>query len=284
MARPIATTPTVYPKARGAALYIIWIFRGLQYRHATGIKTDPTCIGVNGFIKKTDLDHVDKNNQLQDIIDRYQRATALLVAKDTLNVEHLKREYNRLEQEDRAKDVLSHIAQQHQQQQVNTDHYHTERDKMLDRVKKAVRIPTPTQLIEEASLSIEQLEALLQKKKLERDHELRLLNQYDDDLLTTFLDKYKSRKGSATMEDSSKRVVDSFIKTLNRFNANWKIQDVNEQTLIAFQDWLIDDGKLNSTIETYTTKIKSCLNYDTPSRRVERRHLESFPKTFSCSS
>ncbi|SEU07248.1 Site-specific recombinase XerD [Hymenobacter actinosclerus] len=256
-------------------VYVHWMFSGLMIRHSTGLSVDSKFIGANGFVKTSYSDHLDTNNQLQATFDRYKLAGEIVIASGDVTEEKVKKEYKRLVDEEQVRkekaegdlvllDILKYTRANRKSNPESETIWFGGREDGLD--------------------TIEGLEAKLLQMKQDRDNQLRKEDKYDDDLLSTFLIKYKSRKGSATMEESSKRVVDSFIKTLDRFNANWKIQDVNEQTLIAFQDWLIAEGKVNSTTENYTTKIKSCLNYyaDRPALLPSHVILTKDYKNYSC--
>ena len=265
MARPLSTVATIAPKLRGSALYIHCLIRGLKVRHTTGIKIDAQFVGVNGYVKSSHPEHVDLNNRLQAIVDRYKLASDIAVGSNDVSEDRIKREYARLLQEDKFKEVLTVQANLKAQLQANTAHYWDERGKRDVRVraaiKNAVRIPTPADRLQAAALDIDELEALLRVKKLERDNELRKQNQYGEDLLTVFALKYTTRKGLATMAEGSKRTYESFIRTLNDYSPHWKIQDVTEAALIDFQDWMIGRGNYNSTINNYIIKIKTVLNY-----------------------
>lgn len=272
MGRPIRDTPTVVPFLRGNSLSVRWSFRGLKYRTPALAKgVDRAHMAKNGYVKNTHPEHLTINTDIAAAVDRLEQATKILLNAGDVTEQRINAEYTRLNKEAVATAATERRIEDQQAMQ----------RRVLLKGHRAVTLPD----LEE---EIETLEAQLLAKKQQRDNLKKQLGMYDDDSFVRFLEMFATRKGITTMEASTSRSHASFIETLKRFDANVRIQDVDDNWILAFQDWLIvtpsvkpiyssfKDGKRqkgdllyyktgntlkNNSIETYIIKVQSCLKY-----------------------
>ena len=280
MARPRAERPTCTPFLRGTALGVQLNFGKLKCRTPKLANVEPGFIAANGYVKTSHDNYVDLNQCLAGAVERLEQAFRIAQVSGELTESRLKAEYNRLTQE-------AIVAAKAVERKAVIDGL---RSKLSLRVRKEFVLP-------DLDVEIANLEAQLIAKRQERDNLRREQGTYQDDLLITFLTKYATRKGLATMAEGTLRSHLSFIETLRRFEANTRIQDVDEKWLIRFQDWLVStpsikpiystkpnpnyvagngqkqkvrgeilyykegDTLKNSSVEGYVQKVISCLKF-----------------------
>lgn len=272
MARPLADTATIVPFLRGNSLSVRWSFRGLKYRTpalAKGVGAHQ--IAKNGYVKNNHDEHLTINTDIAAAVDRLGQATKILLNGGDVTEQRINQEYTRL-----TKEAVAAVATE-----LRVEDQQAMQRRVLLKGHRAVTLP-------DLEAEIEALEAQLVAKKKQRDNLKKSLGMYDDDSFVRFLELFGVRKGITTMEASTSRSHASFIETLKRFDADVKIQDIDDNWILAFQDWLIvtpsvkpiyssfKDGKRqkgdllyyktgntlkNNSIETYIVKVQSCLKY-----------------------
>lgn len=269
MARPTSTKPTITPFLRNDNISVRLSFRGLKYRTPALFKgITPNHIAKNGYIKNTHTDYLTINTAISAATDRLEQVVAILLTTGEFTEQRLNKEYTRLTSEAIAAgeaEALMEVRKEAKKEQKR-------------KIETVVLLPS----IED---EIAELQAMIVAKQKERDNMRKELNLYQDDTLDHFLDLFRSRKGDSTMEASTDRTYRSFIQTVKHFDATVKIQDVDDNWLTKFQDWLVktprlipvynyinkvkvgilryDKGepRLNGTISNYITKVRSCLKY-----------------------
>lgn len=280
MARPRAEKPTCTPFLRGTALGVQLNFGKLKFRTPKLASVEPGFIAGNGYVSTSHPDYLTLNETIAGAVERLEQAFRIAQAAAELTEPRLKAEYTRLTQE-------AVVAVKAAERKALIDGLY---GKLKVRVKKQFALP-------DLEVEIAILEAQLLAKRQERDNMRREIGTYEDDLLITYLTKYATRKGSATMAESTLRSHLSYIETIRRFESVTRIQDVDEKWLIRFQDWLIatpsrkpiystkpnpdyapgngqkqkirgeilrykeGDTLKNSSVEGYVQKVISCLKF-----------------------
>jgi hypothetical protein len=82
------------------------------------------------------------------------------------------------------------------------------------------------------------------------------LGVHQGKLLSTYIAKYKEER-QETAAHNTTRLYAKLVKTVTSFNAVWRIDEVNDASLKAFEKWLIGQKKKNLTITDTITKIKT---------------------------
>lgn len=276
MARPKAETPTCVPFLRGDALSVRFSFSGLKYRTPKIDNVEPEFIAKNGYVKPSHDNYLDINERLAGAVERLEQAFRIAQAAGDLTEQRIGTEYKRLTKENEKSTKRK------------------QRRELIDKVNGAIRAKKEPQAVDE---EIQQLHEQLRKLNQKRDNLRREAGTYEDDKLITFLTKYATRDGIATMADATFRSHSSFIETVRQFEPATTVQEVDEEWMVRFQDWLIStpsnkpiystmpnpayapgngqkqkirgkilyyktgDTRKNNTIETYLQKITSCLTY-----------------------
>jgi integrase len=276
MARPRSETPTCVPYLRGTALAVRLSFSGLKYRTPKLADVEPKFIAGNGYVKPSYENYLDINERLAGAVTRLEQAFRIAQAAGDLTEQRLGAEYKRLTGE------------------AEIETRRTKRKTLVDDVNRLKRAQQEPVAVDE---QIHQLHEQLRKLNQQRDNLRREAGTYEDDKLITFLTKYATRDGIATMADATFRSHASFIETVRQFAPATTVQEVDEEWMVRFQDWLFStpsskpiystipnpayvegngqkqkkrgkilyykqgDTRKNNTIETYLQKITSCLTY-----------------------
>lgn len=111
------------------------------------------------------------------------------------------------------------------------------------------------QLKAEIAELTEQLEA----KKIElRDYEMSL-GDFQSRLLSTFIIRYRDTQKITV---NTQRAYNNLLKYIKDYNNHWQITEVNHESLIDFENYLIKIRLNNSSINTYVKRIKTvCIKY-----------------------
>ncbi|TVT39260.1 tyrosine-type recombinase/integrase [Hymenobacter setariae] len=286
MARPKAETPTCVPYLRGNALSVRLSFAGLKYRTPKIDNVEPEFIMKNGYVKPSHENYLDLNERLGSAIQRLEQAFRIAQAAGELTEQRLGVEYKRLTGE-------AEQAARHAQKRAEVEEQVTGFRRRL-RTERAINQSVHNEDVED---QIQRLHEQLKQLNVRRDNQRREAGTYDDDKLITFLEKYATRDGIATMADATRRSHSSFIETVRQFESATTVQEVDEEWMVRFQDWLIStpsnkpiyqtipnpayapgngqkqkmrgkilyyktgDTRKNDTIQTYLQKVTSCLNY-----------------------
>ena len=276
MARPRSETPTCVPYLRGTALAVRLSFSGLKYRTPKLADVEPEYLAANGYVKPSHENYLDLNERLAGAVERLEQAFRIAKAAGELTEQRLSAEYKRL------------TGESDKNQRV------TRRRELLADVNRLRRAQQEPRAVDE---QIQQLHEQLRKLNQHRDNLRRENGTYADDKLITYLKKYATRDGIATMAEATRRSHSSFIETVRQFEPNTTVQQVDEEWMVRFQDWLIStpsckpiystvpnpdyvpggsqkqkkrgkilyyktgDTRKNNTIETYLQKVTSCLTY-----------------------
>ncbi|WP_045689058.1 phage integrase SAM-like domain-containing protein [Hymenobacter sp. AT01-02] len=79
------------------------------------------------------------------------------------------------------------------------------------------------------------------------------------DLLVTYFAKYIERN-KHDLSTSSERIYRSIARVIHRFNPDLKIQNVDAECLYQLQNFMLSEGKVNSSVKAYMGKVKTVLN------------------------
>nr|GFC04996.1 hypothetical protein [Tanacetum cinerariifolium] len=217
--------------------------------------------------------------------ERLEQAFKIAQRSGDLTVQRLKQVYLQLTSE--AEQSAQHEQLRQQVVQKVEDYNRRLRDerRLLARVKD-----------EDLDEHISELETKLVELRLRRDNLRRAAGSYEDDLLSTYLTRYATRKGIATMAATTRTSHMALVTTISHFAPATRIQDVDEAWLVKFQDWLVttpskraiyrraknpdygelDERKLlakeflyyketstrkNSSVSRYIERVKGCLRY-----------------------
>lgn len=285
MARPRSEKPSLLPTLRGTALSIRLSFGELKYSTPVLAKVEPEFIGKNGYVKPSHPNYLNINEALAAATERLEQAFAIAQHSGDLTVQRIKQVYLQLTSEAEASAQREQLRQQAEQQKEDFKRRLRDERRLLARVRD-----------EDLDEHIAELETKLVELRLRRDNLRRAAGSYEDDLLTTYLTRYATRKGIATMAATTRSSHMALVTTISHFAPATRIQDVDEAWLIKFQDWLVttpskraiyrrtknpdygelDDRKLvakeflyyketstrkNSSVERYIERVKGCLRY-----------------------
>jgi integrase len=276
MARPKAENPTCVPFLRGNALSVRLSFGGLKYRTPKIETIESEYLAKNSYVKPSHENYLDINQRLAGAVERLEQAFRIAQAAGDITEQRIGTEYKRLTEEGEKSSERK------------------QRRETLDKVNSAIRAKKEPQAVDE---EIQKLHEQLRKLNQKRDNLRRENGTYEDDKLITFLTRYATRDGIATMADATFRSHNSFIETVRQFQPATTVQEVDEEWMVRFQDWLIStpsskpiystmpnpayapgngqkqkikgkilyykvgDTRKNNTIETYLQKVTSCLTY-----------------------
>lgn len=286
MARPRSIIPTCSPFLRGNSLSARLSFGDIKYLTPVLAKVEPTHLAKNGYLNTNAPDYVGINEKLAGAVERLEKAFLLAQSAQEVTSTRIGKEYQRLTKE--TENAAKHAQQRHQ-----VEHQASEFNRRIGNERRLLKQVRDEDLDDHIQRLTDQLTDL----RLRRDRRDQVAGTYEQDKLLTYLDRYATRDGLATMAESTRRSHDSFIATVRRFSATTRIQDVDEQWMLDFQDWLITTpslkpiystmpnpdyvpgngqkqkikGKIlrwhegeplvNSSVKTYMQKITSCLNY-----------------------
>ena len=285
MARPRSEKPSLLPTLRGTALSIRLSFGELKYLTPVLAKVEAEYVGKNGYVKPSHPNYLAVNEALAGATERLEQAFAIAQRSGDLTVERLKQVYLQLTNEAEVSAQHEQLRQQAEEQTQDFKRRLRDERRLLARVRD-----------EDLDEHISELETKLVELRLRRDNLRRAAGSYEDDLFTTYLIRYATRKGVATMATTTTRSHMALVTTIRQFSPNSRIQDIDEAWLIRFQDWLVttpsrraiyrrtknpafgeqDERKTvaveflyyketstrkNSSVERYIERIKGCLRY-----------------------
>jgi integrase len=123
------------------------------------------------------------------------------------------------------------------------------------------------------------LEAAVIAKKAAIETEELKQGVFRNMLLAVYVDKYiQARK--ETLAANSIRLFPNLKEWVMRFNATWRIDDVNKSTLTRFQNFLIKQDKKSGSIADLVTKLKSVVLYYEDELQLDLKSFRSFKLGF----
>ncbi|MBJ6110009.1 phage integrase SAM-like domain-containing protein [Hymenobacter sp. BT523] len=109
-------------------------------------------------------------------------------------------------------------------------------------------------LAEQLRHEIAELKSQLEEKQIElRDYEM-ILGNFDGKLLKAYVHRYRDTQ---KITDNTKRAYTNLARYITGFNQFWEITDVNPDTLIGFENYLISLGLNNSSTNQYVKRAKT---------------------------
>ncbi|UOG76770.1 site-specific integrase [Hymenobacter tibetensis] len=81
-----------------------------------------------------------------------------------------------------------------------------------------------------------------------------------EDLFVTYFERYNT-KGKNKVADTTIRNLKTVAQMVERFHPSLRIQDVTRDTLQQLEGFMVGEGILNQSIQTYMSKVKSVLRY-----------------------
>jgi integrase len=123
------------------------------------------------------------------------------------------------------------------------------------------------------------LEAAVIVKKAAIESEELKQGVFKNMLLADYINRYiQARK--ETLAVNSIRLFPNLKEWVMKFNAAWRIDDVNKSTLTSFQNFLIKQDKKSGSIADLVTKLKSVVLYYEEELQLDLKSFRSFKLGF----
>lgn len=240
MAKPKAFLRHVNKRAVAQPISVKLSSGKVTFQVAVGISVDPQFFDVKAGLVRTEYtDSLRINERIRNECKYFEKAEKQLSGNGLdFTVHHMATAYSRVkglqEQDDDYLRNLRGIGYD-----PNTDE--------VDEMKAYL-----TDLMQQVEL---------QRRKIE-EREIEL-GRYESVLLTHYVSKFITLHAN-DFSRGTQHIYQNVNVNINQFKEDWRISEVTEDNLVAFQDFLFEKGLKNVTVNMIMSKLKYVMNHFAP--------------------
>lgn len=146
------------------------------------------------------------------------------------------------------------------------------------RIQPKLRLIHAT-ILDDLRAELTNLETQVTAKRAEIDAQELTQGIFDRYLLTTFASRYVVDR-ARTLKENSKYSFTTLRSLITHFRPLWRIDQVNQESLRAFEQWLVDEEKTSATIKESIGKLKQLVRYYRVGLNLNLNEMDEFKLDF----